>query len=982
MANVLGDLFIGVGLDSTMALKGLTALKESLKKTSSSFQVYTDTIKKTTSSVTALSEKEKARVRHIDSLINKNKSLINVYKERIKVTKSEPKIRRTESSISSAKGSILKASVLKEKLIAQERQQQKAIANTNIKILAQKKLTNSLSLSIQNLGKQQNSKLIQDKLQKNSLQKLKNAIKGVTGATQQRIVGLNLLKVNNSAITISNKHVVQSLMNLSSKTDMAKQKLKGFATTMKIASRSGKTFASRMTHVGQRMSSVGRQLSLYVSLPAQIATAFSVNAFAKFDTSMRNVNTIARESETQLTATSKEVLELSRSLGESPTGLADALYEINSASFKGKDAMVLLKQSTKAGIAGISTTKAAADTLTSVLNAYTMKVSEATNISDIMFKTIERGKITFSDIAQHMGTVVSTAASAKVPFGELMSAIALMTRGGIPPAEAFTALNKTMLNMIANKAPLVELFKKVGFETSSSALSTLGLGKAMKVIEEATGGAGDQINALGFDIRAFKAVAALTKNGMRDFQNDLDNIANSSNNAGATQRAQEEQMKSFGRTLKKFKTELTLLGIELGRNIAPVLKKLLGVITSLSSSWRNANSLLKTMTGYTILFFAVIGPAVFVLGKLTMAYGALTKAMIAYKASTIAGKAATIGLTAKLGLMTATAILAYETTRILAKELGWEDYVAKNSALIGWLSGLNKAQADALITQKKLNTANEKANKIFLSKRDEIKEAKELLEVKKEMSLYEKLLAKFNAPLSSENLKTQSKINEMIKEGEKAEEVARFSKLTFSQKVADITQRGLEAEKQIRLAIMNQDKKAELEAILRAETLGNKKDILLRKGKEAQKSARTSLEEKLKSYALDKMNIEEKITEIIKRRNALVQDAQDALLSQAEKFDIMGKIVDASSKLKSLLNQKMKANSTPSDGALSRAYLVGSVEAVNAKNVNTVKEREERANAKERAKQSKIMESIDEAVKSIQAKIETPSYGEVIPANF
>ena len=58
------------------------------------------------------------------------------------------------------------------------------------------------------------------------------------------------------------------------------------------------------------------------------------------------------------------------------------------------------------------------------------------------------GKTTLPELAQSLSNVTGTAAAAKIPFEDVNAAIAAMTATGAPTAQAITAINQAIVQLI------------------------------------------------------------------------------------------------------------------------------------------------------------------------------------------------------------------------------------------------------------------------------------------------------------------------------------------------------------------------------------------------------------------------------------------------------------------------------------------------------------------------------------------------------
>ena len=395
----------------------------------------------------------------------------------------------------------------------------------------------------------------------------------------------------------------------------------GFNTGLQGAASALTKFGATAQSIGRGMQTLGRKMQMFVTLPAIIAGGLSLRAFGKFEKNMRNVNTIARQNEEQFEATSRAVIAMGNELGKGPTELADALYNINSASFVANEGLKVLEVSTKAAIAGVSTTAESAKVITAVLNAYGKSADEAGDVADTLFKTVEKGVTTFPELAEAMGSVISTAAAAKVDFGELSAALATMTRGGLNSARSATALNTFLLKLTKPTEELAKLFKEQANTTGAAMLETEGLAGVMRFLTKHTGGSIEAIGKLGFGFRDIKAVLSLGRNNMKDFAGDLDVIAVKSARAGAMMAAFVEQNKSFARQMERFKTLLESVGISIGRTIAPAFAGFIAIISSLLKWFDSQDQAVQSFIIGMVALAAAVGPVLVAVGGLVSLVG-------------------------------------------------------------------------------------------------------------------------------------------------------------------------------------------------------------------------------------------------------------------------------------------------------------------------------------------------------------------------
>ena len=305
---------------------------------------------------------------------------------------------------------------------------------------------------------------------------------------------------------------------------------------------------------------------------AAAGLAFAVTKASEFETAMLNVNSIAKESPATFDAMKASVLELSKELPQSAETLAQGLYDIASSGFAGEEGLTVLEAAAKAASAGLAQTSESAAGITAVLNAYGYDAEEAARVSDVLFKTVDRGVITFPQLASEIGKVTALAAPLGVSIEEVGAGIAVLTKNGIDGANATTQLNAIMQQFIKPSKEAQKVAAKYGIELTSQALASKGLSGALAEMVDKTNGSAEALGAILGNARAIRGAFVLAKNGGADFNEELALMQNA---AGATDTALSYQEQGLAFQLQILSNNFTAMAIEVGEVVIPELIKLL-----------------------------------------------------------------------------------------------------------------------------------------------------------------------------------------------------------------------------------------------------------------------------------------------------------------------------------------------------------------------------------------------------------------------
>ncbi|WP_329217009.1 phage tail tape measure protein [Streptomyces sp. NBC_01485] len=348
---------------------------------------------------------------------------------------------------------------------------------------------------------------------------------------------------------------------------------------------------------------------------------------------MANVLTISQQITSEnVGAFTDQIVELSTELPQTADQLADGLYQIVSSGFDGADAMEILQVAARGAAAGLTTTETSARAVLGVLNAYGMSASDANDVMDVMFQTVNYGVISFEELAQQLGDVVPMAAAAGVEFDDMSAALAAITLTGIPAAEAVTALNMLLTRVMKPTQDLKQAVKDLGYESAASAVEQDGLYVVVNKLNGAAGNTAEGISNMWKDIRATRAALALASAGGENYANTYAGIANEVSRAEATQKAYALQTDTVTGQWQLASNQARALAIDVGRALLPALKAVGSVVHTVVGSIEDLPGPMKSVL--TMVTASIVG-----LLLLRAAYTKVTVQIAAFRTALAAAQA-------------------------------------------------------------------------------------------------------------------------------------------------------------------------------------------------------------------------------------------------------------------------------------------------------------------------------------------------------
>lgn len=284
----------------------------------------------------------------------------------------------------------------------------------------------------------------------------------------------------------------------------------------------------------------------------------------EFQRNMMEVATISDIVTNNMAAYMNRILDLTKRIPIDANDAAKALYQIISAGHDGEEGMKILEASAKGAIGGITDTATAADTITSLINAYKMSANDAEHISDMLFTTVRLGKTTFGELGQSIAQVAPIAAAYGVEMEQVLAAVATLTKQGTPTAQAMTQI----------RAAIVGVSKYLG----DGAYEGRTFQEALELVRQKADGSEAKLREFIPEIEAVNGLLGLTGKNAQEASEHLSEMGNSvgaSNSAyGKMKEVGENQLKLFQNNIKAF--------------LAPLGKDILKEVSDITEAMNNA----------------------------------------------------------------------------------------------------------------------------------------------------------------------------------------------------------------------------------------------------------------------------------------------------------------------------------------------------------------------------------------------------------
>lgn len=270
-----------------------------------------------------------------------------------------------------------------------------------------------------------------------------------------------------------------------------------------------------------------------------------------YEKSMKMVQTVTDTTQVSMADLSNGVLKTFESLPiTSLDEMTKGLYDIISSGVPAGQAIEYLNTAAQAAVGGVTSVAVAVDGLTSATNAWVAQGLTVTEASDQMFQAVNKGKMTFEQLAGSIGTVSAMAAGLNVPLADVLAIVAQLTLNGMSTAEAMTAVRSALTNIVKPTGQLQQQFPDLARQFTRARLEGEGLVGFLLDFQKATGGNGAAITALFSDVQALNGVMGVLRDGGEGVAQMLDDVKHSSGAAAAAAKTMGSSAIDTEQTLK------------------------------------------------------------------------------------------------------------------------------------------------------------------------------------------------------------------------------------------------------------------------------------------------------------------------------------------------------------------------------------------------------------------------------------------------
>lgn len=372
------------------------------------------------------------------------------------------------------------------------------------------------------------------------------------------------LRDTNAALKTYHNTAKKAFGDVTTHATAASKAVNNMAISQRILNQAGAVFMGLSLHRGFQ--------SIFQAIGA------SKNEFLSFERQMAQIRAISDDlSGDALPKFREEIKKVAKELGRDPLDIAKATYEsIQTNISDPRAALNIATLAGKGAALGDTDSQTVSRGLISVMNAYYGKQilnakatgdwtevnKTAIDTMDKLYVLVKDGAVKWSELSDALGNTITSAANLGYSLDEVLAAVATLTKQGLSPSKATTAINNLLTHLIQSSTAAEKAALGMGVAMTAESVAAHGLfgmltqvanainaadpnmrqaidsgasyAEIMDRLAQKTAISNDRLVQMFPDLRTLRAVVGLTGEGMRMWGEDIVSVTHA---AGALEGA-------------------------------------------------------------------------------------------------------------------------------------------------------------------------------------------------------------------------------------------------------------------------------------------------------------------------------------------------------------------------------------------------------------------------------------------------------------
>src|SRR5579859_4237928 len=213
-----------------------------------------------------------------------------------------------------------------------------------------------------------------------------------------------------------------------------------------------------------------------VGVATAMASGYSVKMAGDFQAQTQVLVSGAGVQQNQIDGVRSSLLKMSVDTGTATKDLSTAFFNVNSRLGDVKMSTQAVQAAAEIAKAHMADLGTVATALANTMNAYGKSAGDATQVSNVLGVAVERGGMSFQNLASSLSTVLPIASSMGIKLPQVAGALAVMTQQGMSANQATQDLSHTIQHISGPTSTMLSTWNQMGITQKNVADAMSGPG--------------------------------------------------------------------------------------------------------------------------------------------------------------------------------------------------------------------------------------------------------------------------------------------------------------------------------------------------------------------------------------------------------------------------------------------------------------------------------------------------------------------------
>ena len=414
---------------------------------------------------------------------------------------------------------------------------------------------------------------------------------------------------------------------LQTQIDLCEQELKGLNKEAKSFGSAGAqaiaAVGEKMKDLGAKISAVGQELTMKVTLPLAAVGTVAVTKFAEVDKTMQLTNATMGNTAEQADLLNQAMKGAAANSTFGMNDAATATLNFARAGLTAEQAAAALAPAMNLAAGEGGNLDTVSGGLVATINGFGGSFDDATKYADVFANACNNSALDIDSLSSSMSVAAPIFAAAGYSVNDAALYMGVMANAGIDANTAANALKTGMDRLVDPAKEGQEWMDKLGISITNSDGSMKDSVQVQKELHDA-------FSTLSESEQIAAASAIFGKNQMSNWlalintaPGDVSALSGALAEEGTTAEMSEAMMGGFGGSIEKLKSSIDVAATSLGEALAPTISKVADAIQRAVDWFNSLSDEQREMIAKIGLVVAAIGPLLLVVGKVISLAGTI-----------------------------------------------------------------------------------------------------------------------------------------------------------------------------------------------------------------------------------------------------------------------------------------------------------------------------------------------------------------------